>query len=79
MKILSKFLGAFKKVKRGKTSAVILCAGASTRFSANGKENKHFVNLILRKLFRWLHFVAKLLYYNYRPQGTAERILSERM
>ena len=46
MKFLSKFLGAFKKVKRGKASAVILCAGASTRFSGDGKENKQMAQVL---------------------------------
>lgn len=46
MKILSKLLGILKKVMRGKTSAVILCAGASTRFSSNGKENKQMAQVL---------------------------------
>ena len=39
LKILSKIAGGINKLRRGKTSAVILCAGASTRFS-NGKDSK---------------------------------------
>lgn len=46
MKIISKLLGAFKKVKRGKTSAVILCAGASTRFSSDKNENKQMAQVL---------------------------------
>lgn len=38
-KFLSKIAGGINNIKRGKTSAVILCAGSSTRFS-NKKENK---------------------------------------
>lgn len=40
-KFLSKIAGGINTVKRGKTSAIILCAGSSTRFS-DEKENKQF-------------------------------------
>ena len=46
MKIVSKLFGIFKRVKRGKTSAVILCAGASTRFSSEAKENKQMAHIV---------------------------------
>ena len=46
MKIVSKLFGIFKRVKRGKTSAVILCAGASTRFSSEAKENKQMAQVL---------------------------------
>ncbi|MBE6673740.1 MAG: 2-C-methyl-D-erythritol 4-phosphate cytidylyltransferase [Ruminococcaceae bacterium] len=53
-KIFSKIAGSIKDIRRGKTSAIILCAGESTRFS-KGKENKQMalvngVPVILRTL-----------------------------
>ena len=40
-KFLSKIAGGINNIKRGKTSAIILCAGSSTRFS-DQRENKQF-------------------------------------
>ena len=40
-KFLSKIAGGLNNIKRGKASAIILCAGSSTRFSSNN-ENKQF-------------------------------------
>lgn len=43
-KFFSKFVGKVKGVKRGRISAIILCAGGSTRFSDNG-ESKQFAHI----------------------------------
>ena len=40
-KFLSKIAGGINNVRRGKASAIILCAGSSTRFSSDN-ENKQF-------------------------------------
>lgn len=53
-KFLSKIAGGISNIKRGKTSAVILCAGSSTRFS-DQNENKQLamvndVPVILRTI-----------------------------
>lgn len=43
-KFISKIVGKVKGVKRGKISAIILCAGGSTRFS-EGRESKQFATV----------------------------------
>ena len=43
-KFFSKLAGGINNFKRGKTSAIILCAGSSTRFS-NINENKQFYDV----------------------------------
>lgn len=54
-KFLSKLAGGVNNIRRGKTSAIILCAGSSTRFS---NENKQFaevlgVPVVLRTVFEF--------------------------
>ena len=44
-KILNKFVSGISSIKRGKTSAIILCAGSSTRFSSEN-ENKIFAPVL---------------------------------
>lgn len=44
-KFLSKMAGGINNIKRGKTSAIILCAGSSTRFS-DQNENKQFAEVL---------------------------------
>lgn len=43
-KFLSKLVGGASNVRRGKTSAIILCAGSSTRFG-EGEENKQMAEV----------------------------------
>ena len=43
-KFFSKLAGGINGIKRGKTSAVILCAGASTRFSSDESKQLAMVN-----------------------------------
>ncbi len=43
-KLFSKLASTIKDIRRGKTSAIILCAGESTRFS-KGKESKQFAQI----------------------------------
>ncbi len=43
-KFISRMVGKVKGVKRGKISAIILCAGSSTRFS-DGRESKQFATV----------------------------------
>lgn len=43
-KFISKMVGKVKGAKRGKISAIILCAGGSTRFS-EGRESKQFATV----------------------------------
>lgn len=45
LKIFSKIAESINKVKRGKVSAIILCAGASTRFS-NQNESKQMAEVL---------------------------------
>ena len=56
-KFLSKLAGGVNNIRRGKTSAIILCAGSSTRFS-NQNENKQFaevlgIPVVLRTIFEF--------------------------
>ena len=44
-KMLSKIANGINKLRRGKVSAIILCAGASARFS-NGSESKQFATVM---------------------------------
>ena len=44
IKIFSKLAKGVNNIKRGKTSAIILCAGSSTRFS-NGEESKQLAEV----------------------------------
>lgn len=43
-KLFSKLASTIKDIRRGKTSAIVLCAGASSRFS-KGKESKQFAQI----------------------------------
>lgn len=45
LKIFSKIAGAFNRAKRGKVSAIILCAGSSTRFS-DQNESKQMAEVL---------------------------------
>ena len=55
IKLFSKIAGGINNAKRAKTSAVILCAGSSTRFSSENESKQmalvHDKPVVLRTIF----------------------------